>query len=302
MPSLADMFSSTVELAKQPRKIKVLASGGMSSGKTHFALQSGKKVYAIDSERGTELFMGRTGFENFVGVKYTADLEEVIAILNAVRADGGKSFDTLVIDSLTNIYLQLAAKYIRPGEEKTRKQNWGNVNLEWSRLVVAVSLLPVNFIGISQDKKNVDGETQANMAKATMHFADIGLRFSRNGENISSEVIKKDRGGVYRLGDNIKSPTFAAILEKISTAPAPVLSASTDDDDSADPAVLNKLGEIEDSFKDQATQQAVQAIYKAEKEEWAFGDTSFVKYVQPLFGKYWKIKPSLAAQSPTVAA
>jgi hypothetical protein len=296
MPSLADMFSSTVELAKQPRKIKVLASGGMSSGKTHFALQSGKKVYAIDSERGTELFMGRPGFENFVGVKYTADLEEVIAILNAVRADGGRSFDTLVIDSLTNIYLQLAAKYIRPGEEKTRKQNWGNVNLEWSRLVVAVSLLPVNFIGISQDKKNVDGETQANMAKATMHFADIGLRFSRNGESITSEVIKKDRGGVYKLGDNIKSPTFSAILEKISTAPAPTLadiSTGSSESEGPDPAVLNKVAEINDSFKDQASREAVQAIYKAEKEEWPFSEAEFVKHVQPLFGQYWKSKPSV---------
>lgn len=89
-------MGALIEVAKPvQKKLKLLIYGPSGAGKTHAALTF-PRALLVDSESGSDFFAGKPGISEFhrARAKTVSDLEDII---NQMRADAGKTWDTLII-------------------------------------------------------------------------------------------------------------------------------------------------------------------------------------------------------------
>jgi hypothetical protein len=143
------MFPVAMPVAK---KLKVLLWGAEKVGKTTAALTFPRCV-VIDTEGGTDMYANGS-FRVF----RTKSMREVYKAIEAIEADGGKSIDTLVIDSLTPLRQILIDAELRRVEQRQKRYNkpvedaaltyreWGRINGEMKALYNRLTLLPVHVV------------------------------------------------------------------------------------------------------------------------------------------------------------
>ncbi len=142
---------------KIAKKLKVLLYGASGSGKTLAALTFPRPA-VIDTENGTDLYAGRAGVPAFsvLRAKTLGDVESAVAF---IREDGGRSFDTLVIDAITVLYdvqKDAASKTSKDGEMNPRL--WNRVNGRMVALYNMLTSLPVHVVVIARESEMYEGE------------------------------------------------------------------------------------------------------------------------------------------------
>lgn len=203
-------FQAATPVAK---KLKICFFGPSGSGKTLAAL-SFPRVALIDAEGGSDLYAGRPGIAAFsvLRSKSIPDLREAISY---IRADGGKTFDTLVIDPITVFYdvqKEATARAAKGGDMGFRE--WSRVNGAMKGIYTELYNLPVHVVVVSREAteyETVNGELRktgmkADADKALPYTFDFVLRFSPD----HSATVIKSRGAEMGEGQRIKTVNWHA--------------------------------------------------------------------------------------------
>jgi hypothetical protein len=226
------------------RRLKVLAYGPPGTGKTIFGLsfREAGRVAVIDTEGGTVLYGGKYPFD----VIRTKDFARIMAAIEEMKRDGGKTFQTLMIDPITALWeiLQQAGQQLAesratranaPGgvaDVVLSQRDWGIIKRQYARLMTELVNLPMNVVitAWQKDLTDKDGNkigVAPDGEKRTGYSPDIILRFT--GGKDYTAVVEKDRSGLYPLGTKLSGPTYASFARAISHGSAMLLP----DDDAA---------------------------------------------------------------------
>lgn len=193
------------------RKLKVGFFGPSGSGKTYAALTF-PRVAVIDAEGGTDLYAGRKGIAPFMVMrtKTVTELREAIAW---VKADNGKTIDTLVIDPITVFYEVLkeaTARAAKNGDMGFRE--WAKVNNTMKAVYNELTSLPVHVIVIAREATEYEGTgndlkkigTKADADKSLTYMLDFVLRFNPD----HSATVMKSRGSDLGERQRIQAVTW----------------------------------------------------------------------------------------------
>lgn len=216
------------------RKLKILLYGASGSGKTLAAL-SFPRPLVIDGEGGTLLYRGRPGFEFLVkDTKTLTDLEKVIEL---VRADGGTSMDTLIIDPITVFYdvqKDAAARNAKDGALGFRE--WARINNRMKAVYNSLTNLPVHVVVIARESVEYEGEgnnlrkvgQKPDSDKALPYVFDFSVRMNAD----HSGSIIKSRG--VELAKDKRLPVVTwTVFEPIASGFSDGQSVEQEDDDHA---------------------------------------------------------------------
>ena len=201
---------------KVQKKLKVLVYGESGTGKTMFALSFPGKVAVIDTEGGTELYGGRGDVQDFDVIR-TKSYEEVMSAIDFIEADGGKTYQTLVVDPITVVYQVLqeaAAKNSKTRDGGIDMRGWGVIKTRMNRLYVRLTNLPVHVVVTSRLKESyeqsgsdlVRAGVKPDSEKSTPYLFDIVLRMEKAGRAYRA-VVEKDRSNT--LGSMVENVSYA---------------------------------------------------------------------------------------------
>lgn len=201
------------------RRLKILLYGGSGSGKTLAALSFPRPV-VVDAESGTDLYRGRPGIPEFyvMATKSVNDLENAIA---EVAEDGGRSFDTLVIDPITVFYDVL--KEVTARGEKTGEMNpraWNKVNGRMNGIYNRLTNLPVHVIVISRLAIEYEGEglnlrkvgQKPDVDKKIPYAFDFVVRMNAD----RTGLLEKSRGIMLPEGNLLKTVNYNAFVAAVN--------------------------------------------------------------------------------------
>ena len=201
------------------RKLKIGMFGPSGSGKTYAALTF-PRVAIVDAEGGSDLYAGRPGIPPFLVLR-TKTVTDLRAAIQWVRADNGKSLDTLVIDPITVFYEVLkeaTARTAKNGEMGFRE--WAKVNNTMKAVYNDLTSLPVHVIVIARETTEYEGTgndlkkvgTKADADKSLTYMLDFVLRFNPD----HSATVMKSRGS--DLGERQRIERVAwGVFEKLAT-------------------------------------------------------------------------------------
>lgn len=190
-----------IELA-QPvaKKVKVLFYGPSGSHKTLSALTF-PRALVVDAERGTDLYVGAAGVAAFhrpsQQVKTLSELQEVI---NIVRADNGKTYDTLIIDPIT-VFYDVEKNVASSNNSKDMDfRSWAKINNRMSSLYNMLTGLNVHVVLIAREAIEYEGQgnnlrkvgVKPDADKKIEYLMDFVLRFLPD----HSARVEKSRGVV----------------------------------------------------------------------------------------------------------
>jgi hypothetical protein len=147
------LFQEAKAIAKP---LRLLMFGASLSEMTKIALGFPNPV-VIDSEHATDLFAGRSGMPAFK-VMRTRSLSDTLKAVAEVERDDGKTFGTLVIDSITPIYEAHRAfitALTATGELAGR--DWNRLNEDMKGLYDALNALPCHVVLIAREAKEYEG-------------------------------------------------------------------------------------------------------------------------------------------------
>ena len=225
---------------KKKKYLKILVYGSAGNGKTHFALTF-PKCAVIDTESGTDFFVGKSGIGAFdvLGVR---SYKEAIKAINYLEQKGQGKYETLVIDSETRIYRNLVVtgqKVVEDRAIKHRKsvddaglgyREWGIIKHKYESLMDLLYNLPFHTVITCWLKDVYTGGEKTGVTydceKSTEHQADIILRMEVDESGTFWGIVEKDRTGHYPKMSKIKNPsfeTFKPILEKFNEGAKSVL-------------------------------------------------------------------------------
>lgn len=207
------------------KKLKVLAYGQSGTGKTRLALTFPGPIAVIDTEGGTELYGGREGIQPFDVIR-TKSYEEVMAALDFIEADGGKTYQTVVIDPITVLWQVLieSASRVRSlttADGALSNRGWGLVKNRVNALYVRLVNLPVHVVVTSRLKDEYakkDGElikvgVKPDAEKSTDYLFDVVLRLDRR-QGRRWAVVEKVRGhDLPQTIDNIAYTHLAPLAQ-----------------------------------------------------------------------------------------
>lgn len=179
------------------KKLKVLLYGTSGSGKT-FAALTFPGVAVIDTEAGSDLYAGRPGIPAF-SVLRARTLTDVENAVRFIQQDNGKTFQTLVIDSITvlyNVQMEATARGAKNGEMGYRE--WAKVNNRMKAIYTSLINLPVHVIVIARETteyETVNGElrksgVKPDADKSLVYNFDFVVRMNSD----HSGVVQKSRG------------------------------------------------------------------------------------------------------------
>lgn len=205
MPSV-NPFKKAVPVA---RKLKILISAPAKSGKTTAAMTFPRPAF-IDTERGTDLYIDEN---TDMAIFRTLDLAQIESALAFIKQDNGKSFDTVVIDSITPIYQLLLESEMKRIEKFNKKDNpYTNANLRIRYIYNDLIDLPVHVVVTARE--TVQYKSNGAYFEATGTKPDS----SRDVEYPFDFIISMDkdhRGQVVGQRGNVKLP---AVLPKVEWA------------------------------------------------------------------------------------
>lgn len=204
------------------KKLKVLLYGPSGSGKTLAAL-SFPNVLLVDAEHGSDLYAGRAGVNPFhvAHVKTMTDLADVLA---QVERDGGKTWQTLVIDPISVLYVVEQSAASRNNTRDLTFKDWGKINNGLNALYTRLTNLPLHVVVIAREA--VEYETTGEGLKRTgvkpqadknlVYMMDFVLRLNQN----HSATVEKSRGVELVKGGTLPSvnwDTFEPIAAGFSS-------------------------------------------------------------------------------------
>ena len=233
------------------KKIKLLLYGDWGTGKTVVGL-SFPRVALIDTEGSADLYgPGRQvhwGTVPEYDVLRTKSFEEILDALDAIKADAGRNWQTLIIDPATVVWqvLQDAGQLAAETRASQRgnydasnvaltQRDWGTIKRKLYRAMIDMVNLPVNVIltahlkdvteqrGSGQNMTAVKVGEKPDAEKKTPYWFDVVVKMETRkdaqGETTHGGVIEKDRSGLFRVGQwvpNLQYSHFAPILEAYS--------------------------------------------------------------------------------------
>lgn len=189
------------------KKLKILFYGPSGSGKTIAALNF-PRVLIVDSESGSDLYAGRPGIPPFHRVRCKT-ISELNEVLEAVRKDDGKTWDTLVIDPITVFYD--VEKNI--GSANNTKdlgfREWAKINNRMNGLYTTLTSLNVHVLVLAREAVEYAGEgnnlrkvgVKPDADKKLIYMMDYVLRFNPD----HSADVEKSRGITLGEGNHLKS-------------------------------------------------------------------------------------------------
>lgn len=220
------------------KKAKVLVYGEPGSGKTAFAL-SWPQAVVFDLEGGADLYA--PGLKLHWGaippytVIRTKNPDELVNAINWLRHDAGKTYQTVVIDPVTVLWMILqdvgqnaaearAAKYGRGTDDvMLTPRDWGRIKAVYRRAMVDLVNLPVNVVmtahqaDIMESRKDQRGnETQVKIGekpdaeKKTGYWPDIVVKMQvANGRFVG--IVEKVRGPAVgiAIGQHVSDISYA---------------------------------------------------------------------------------------------
>lgn len=208
------MFTKATPVAK---KLKILIYGASGTGKTIAAL-SFPRPAVVDAENGTDLYAGRAGIPEFsvLRIKTFEELQKAIAY---IQADKGKTFDTLIIDSVSVFYdVQKEAAAKTAANNDLGYREWAKINNRMVYLYNALTNLPVHIVCIAREA--VEYETKnGNLTKiGTKPDADKRLVYMfdfiiRMNDDHSGQVIKSRGAGNIKQMPTVNWQAFAKIAD-----------------------------------------------------------------------------------------
>jgi hypothetical protein len=310
------LLSKAIPMSKEAAKevlLKLFIYGEKSTGKTHLALNAPGPIFFIDTEHGTDPFLRRTDFGHLLDGKnkvvHSTSVLEVTETLKELA--GGSPFKTVVIDSLTTLYYTLQNAHLgKQGKPET--SDWNVIKLAWKDMVVALANVPCHVIACSQEKAGVKGvkvngfmkyeqEITYDCDDSTPYFADLGLRFTRQGKVVTGEVTKEDRYGRFPMAKTIPGVTFERLLQGISAPGAATVkpeASMVEYAKAAAPApAVNKASTVEKSYnqnelRDLFTQLATKEAVKVEYEKLKTEGNYELETLKEVFREYWQKLPS----------
>lgn len=200
-----------------PGFVKVLLYGPPGSGKTLAAL-SFPGVAVIDSEAGSGIYAARPGVAPF-SVMRASSLEDILRAITYVREDRGRSFQTLVIDSVTPAYKTMLEDALKSSTKKEISyRERAKIRIRFSELFRAFANLPVHLVVTAHETDHYNtgsaGELKADGVMPFIH-EDIGyaIDYSLRMLPDHSAVVEKGRnmrlGRVQKVDFNLFMPAVA---------------------------------------------------------------------------------------------
>ena len=213
---------------KKKKYLKILVYGSSGNGKTHLALTF-PKCAVIDTESGTDFFVGKPGIESFdvIGLR---SYKDAVKEIEELETKGQGKYKTLVIDSITRIYSNLKTTGQQVAEDRAIKfhtgvdgaglsfREWGIIKNRYGTLMDRIYNLPFNTVITCWIKDIYDGERKSGVTydcdKSTEYQADIILRMEVDEKGTFWGIVEKDRTGEFPKMSKIKNPTFKT-FEKV---------------------------------------------------------------------------------------
>lgn len=235
-------FQQATQIAK---RLKILIYGASGSGKTLAAL-SFPRPAVIDTENGTDLYVGRSGIPEF-SVLRAKSLQEVKKAIEFIAEDNGATFETLVIDAITVLYdvqKEAVARMSKDGEMNPRL--WNKVNGQMVALYNGLTNLPVHVVVIARESELYEGEglnlkrtgVKPDGDKKMPYMFDfiVRMRLDHTGEVIKSRGVYADKvmpivswaafekaAGLFNTGESVATAlSDEGAIEKDSRAYADV--------------------------------------------------------------------------------
>jgi phage nucleotide-binding protein len=206
------------------KKLKVLVYGESGTGKTWFSLGFPGRIAVIDTEGGTELYGGRQDVQAF-DVLRTKSYEDVMAALDYIEADKGKTYQTVVIDPITVVWQVLQESAVVRNERKGQDgaltfRDWGVIKNKINRLYVRLTNMPIHVVVTSRLKEEyatkgndmVKVGVKPDSERSTQYLFDIVLRLTRTKDGKHQAIVEKDRSSTLPpTVDNINYSYLAPI-------------------------------------------------------------------------------------------
>lgn len=242
------------------KKAKVLVYGEPGSGKTAFAL-SWPQAVVFDLEGGTDLYA--PGLKLHWGaippytVIRTKNPDELVAAINWLRTDAGKTYQTVVIDPVTVLWMILQdvgqtaaeARAARNGrgtdDVMLTPRDWGRIKAVYRRAMVDLVNLPINVVmtahqaDIMEQRRDQRGnETQVKVGekpdaeKKTGYWPDIVVKLAATGGQFYG-IVEKVRGPAVGIAIGQRVPDisyahFQPFLEAHATGEVVTQQAETE--------------------------------------------------------------------------
>jgi hypothetical protein len=239
---MSEKKTERVEEVKASPTISMLLYGTAGSGKSIFA-STFPKPLILDFDNGHKIYEAQGLFPEAV---YVHGKNTLVALAKAVKQieDGENKFDTLVIDSLTNLENEAVADmrgystmsladtlYTNRGK-KLGYDEWGNISGSSIALMTKLRQYPVNVVIITQVADTFDDgrklmypELVGKGKNESTHFADYTVfmekidgdsgvtRLAHMTSTSADKFVAKSRG----LGDPrpIKNPSYEKLAKLI---------------------------------------------------------------------------------------
>lgn len=288
------------------KKLKILFYGPSGSGKTIAALTF-PRVALIDAESGSDLYAGRPGMPTFhrVRAKTLSEVEQAVAF---IQQDGGKMFDTLVIDPVTVLYDVEKSVLSANNTKDMNPRDWNKINGRLASLYTRLTNLNVHVIVIAQEAAEYAGDGLNLKKVGVKPDADKKLRYMMdfvvhlNADH--SGQVEKSRGII--LGKNGALPKVEwQAFEEAANAYVEGEKLEYKDDEQAAEAEIDSLQNI-DNAKMFVTHWRAQSLTDADIlkalgveriSEWTKGRVEADKQVQAYIDK--QISPSAKPKAET---
>lgn len=209
------MAATFGKVDRSKRRLKVMLTGAAKSGKT-FAALSFPRPALIDSEGGWELF------EQFTpeGVQQTKDIDDALELIRLARADDGKSYSSLVVDSVTVLYDMEIAKLRRLKGTQFGMSDRALVNDRMKEFYNALTQMPIHICLITREVEKLE------VVGKQINKLGPGIDADRGAAYPVDFVIRMDssykgtvtyaRGDVLKKGFVFERVTFDAIQAAIN--------------------------------------------------------------------------------------
>lgn len=213
------------------QRVKAMLTGGEETGKSTSVLYGAERpLLVFDIEDGTEIF--RHAVEPF-DIYPSNDPDEIYAVvmemLAFVRAGGKLPYNSIFIDSTTDLYKKIINNEIKrlqidqgkPNKRSLEPKEYGYPNSMFYDIIKGIKSLDVDFYVSNHASDNYlkgdfmkidpNNPIKADVHKDLAHEMDVHLIFKKMGKNrkIKAEVKKS------RLDDKDGKPLLPAAIDDV---------------------------------------------------------------------------------------